>query len=159
MAFYAKNVYTSLDIPSKLSTTQDGFIVYADDETNEYYLINYVGNETKITLPESINGNNYEIYQYTFFDCSSLESITIPDSVTSIGEYAFSGSYSWLDVVYYGGTESDWAEISIGRYNDGLTAATRYYYSESQPTEEGNFWHYAEDGVTPVIWTKETAES
>jgi hypothetical protein len=33
-----------------------------------------------------------------------------------------------------------------------LTSATRYYYSESQPTDEGNYWHYSTDGVTPVVW-------
>ena len=77
--------------------------------------------------------------------------------MTYIGSYAFNYCYS-LEVVYYGVTESDWEEIIIGRSNDDLTAATRYYYSETQPTEEGNFWHYAEDGVTPVIWIKETTE-
>lgn len=40
-----------------------------------------------------------------------------------------------------------------------LTNATRYYYSETQPVEEGNYWHYAEDGVTLVVWTKETTEA
>jgi len=36
-----------------------------------------------------------------------------------------------------------------------------YYYSENEPplNEDGtayddNYWHYAEDGVTPVIWKK-----
>ena len=30
------------------------------------------------------------IGDYAFFDCSALTSITIPDSVTTIGDYAFS---------------------------------------------------------------------
>jgi hypothetical protein len=33
-----------------------------------------------------------------------------------------------------------------------LTSAKRYYYSETQPTAEGNYWHYDTDGVTPVVW-------
>ena len=53
--------------------------------------------------------------------------------------------------VYYEGTAEEWAEISIASENYNLTNATRYYYSESQPTEEGNYWHYDENGK-PVAW-------
>ena len=121
--------------------------------------ITYIGNSvfhncaslTSITIPDCVTS----IDSFAFYDCTSLESVIIPDSVTSIGEDAFYGCDS-LEVVYYGGTESDWTEISIGSNNDDLTAATRYYYSETQPTEEGNFWHFDTDGVTPVIWIKET---
>lgn len=28
-----------------------------------------------------------------------------------------------------------------------------YYYSETQPEESGYYWHWAEDGVTPIVWT------
>ena len=40
---------------------------------------------TSITIPESVT----IIGSYAFRGCSSLTSITIPDSVTSIGDYAF----------------------------------------------------------------------
>ena len=40
---------------------------------------------TSITIPDSVTS----IGDYTFRNCSSLMSITIPDSVTSIGSYAF----------------------------------------------------------------------
>ena len=55
-----------------------------------------------------------------------------------------------LTAVYYQGTEAEWALINIERKNDSLLAATRYYYSEAEPTVEGNFWHYV-DGV-PTVW-------
>jgi len=40
---------------------------------------------TKVTIGDSVSlvGN------YAFYNCTSLTSITIPDSVTSIGKYAF----------------------------------------------------------------------
>ena len=44
-------------------------------------------NLISITLPESVTS----IGNYAFFYCSSLTSITIPESVTSIGIYAFCG--------------------------------------------------------------------
>jgi hypothetical protein len=53
--------------------------------------------------------------------------------------------------VYYKGTASEWTEISIGSNNSKLINATRYYYSESEPTTTGNFWHYDTDG-NPVAW-------
>ena len=106
---------------------------------------------TNITIPDSVTSIGYS----AFSNCASLTSIIIGNNVVNIGREAFYGCTS-LDVVYYSGTEKNWAEINIESGNDTLTTATRYCYSETQPTEDGNFWHYAEDGITPVIWTKET---
>ncbi|MBQ4116734.1 MAG: leucine-rich repeat protein, partial [Clostridia bacterium] len=60
-----------------------------------------------------------------------------------------------LSIVYYDGTEEEWNSVSIGNYNDYLKNATRYYYSETAPTTEGNFWHYV-DGV-PTVWPEYVA--
>ena len=102
---------------------------------------------TSITIPDSVTS----IGGSAFRDCDSLTSITIPDSVTSIGDYAFYGCAK-LKTVFYAGTEEQWKAIAIGSNNSSLTSANRYYYSEERPTTTGNYWHYDEDGVTPVIW-------
>jgi hypothetical protein len=102
---------------------------------------------TNITIPDNVT----YIGAYAFWGCGSLISITIPDSVTSIGNNAFENCSS-LTRVYYTGTATDWNNISISSYNSRLTSATRYYYFETEPTEEGNYWHYDTDGVTPVVW-------
>lgn len=47
-----------------------------------------------------------------FYECSSLESITIPASVTEISRCAF-GSCEKLKTVNYKGTKSDWEAIII----------------------------------------------
>ncbi|MDE5968375.1 MAG: leucine-rich repeat domain-containing protein [Muribaculaceae bacterium] len=49
----------------------------------------YINGEeaTELTIPESVTS----IGNYTFAHCSGLTSVTIPEGVTSIGEYAFSG--------------------------------------------------------------------
>ena len=87
VAYYALDVYTSLDKQSKQWETDDGFMFYEDGDT--CYLFGYKGNKTDITLPENCNGKNYEIYKYAFYSCNSLTSVVIPDSVKSIGDDAF----------------------------------------------------------------------
>jgi hypothetical protein len=58
-----------------------------------------------------------------FYKCSSLKSITIPSSVTSIGDYAFYNCSNLQNVIYEG-TEEEWSGISIGTKNSYLTKVT-----------------------------------
>ena len=137
---------------------------------------------TSVTIGDGVTS----IGDDAFLGCRELTSIAIPDSVTSIGGRAFNACFSltsvtigsdvayigyyaffecpFLENVYYHGTEVEWESISIIDFNyDALSFATVYYYSESDPFEgegavtEGNYWHYADDGVTVVVWTKESA--
>ena len=72
-------------------------------------------------------------------------SIVIPKTVTRINSYAFSVSKS-LTTIFYGGNASEWSKV-----NGHVSNKTVYFYSEIEPTTEGNFWHYV-DGVT-TVWT------
>ena len=56
----------------------------------------------------------------------SLISVTIPNSVTSIGYGAFEGC-SKLKEVNYKGTQEQWNKIEIGKYNSCLTNAKINY--------------------------------
>ena len=92
VGYYAKHVYAE-EGGSWLSDTEDGFRFFYDGETG--CLVAYYGDETKLTLPESFTAydgtevTSYQIYEYAFYNCDSLASIIIPDSVTSIGSSAF----------------------------------------------------------------------
>ena len=63
-----------------------------------HYLASYSGNDSDLVLPDSYNGENYRIADNAFEDCSSLTSITIPESVTSIGILAFAGCSSLTSI-------------------------------------------------------------
>ena len=79
---YALDVYTDKNAPSKL-TRENDFIIHTVE--NLKTLVNYVGNETEITIPSVISHVGYGV----FYNCSSLTSIEIPNGVTSIGDSAF----------------------------------------------------------------------
>ena len=105
-----------------------------------------------ITIPANVT----VIKNNAFFYCGDLETIIIPASVMIVGDKAFDRCDS-LAAVYYGGAdETAWNNISIGTDNDTLTNATIYYYSETQPLSEGNYWRYI-NGV-PTVWENVTLE-
>ncbi|MCH5163503.1 MAG: leucine-rich repeat protein, partial [Clostridiales bacterium] len=64
------------------------FLIYE----NEAFLIGYNGDDHALALPNSINGMQYSIAPYAFYYNSKIASIMIPASVTTIGDFAFSGT-------------------------------------------------------------------
>ena len=128
------------------------------------------------------DGSVTVIFNWAFVDVWTMPHMIIPDAVEEIGGNAFCGctGLEWLVigsgvkhighdilinanasvVIYYMKSAEDWENIAIVGYNHPglgdnieLENAPRYYYSEEEPTEEGNFWHYV-DGV-PTPWETE----
>jgi hypothetical protein len=91
-----------------------------------------------------------EIKTYSFFDCSNLEEIILGNGIININRLAFAESIKIKRVFYNGTSTFAEATINIYPYNEPLTSATWYYYSETQPTSQGNFWHYVNG--KPKIW-------
>ena len=95
------------------------------------------------TIPNSVTS----IGDDAFSNCKSLTSVTIPDSVTSIGEWAFFGCSSLTDV-YYAGSEAQWKAISISSAgNDDLLNANIHY-------NYGSHTHSYKDVVTAPTCTE-----
>jgi hypothetical protein len=70
----------------------------------------------------------------------------IPDSVKSIAKDIFKNSA--VERVYYGGTASDFNQITIT--GNALSSVTVYYYSEEEPLFDGLYWHYVNGAVE--VW-------
>ena len=100
VAYYAKEVHTG---ESKI-VNKNNFLFYSYNGVN--YLLGYVGTDSDITLPENYNGESYTIYQYAFYYCDSLTSVTIPNSVTSIGDSAFEKCLNLTSVTIGNGVTS-----------------------------------------------------
>jgi len=99
----------------------------------------------------TVGGGVQSIGQQAFYQCASLESVVIDRSVTTIGAQAFAQCSSLVSV-YYTGVAAEWNLIKMPEKNNTFPkAATVYYYSETQPTRAGNWWHYDENGAI-AIW-------
>jgi len=86
-----KHVYTDASEESKLFTTRNGFVFYAN--RSDRFLLGHESIHTQIELilPSNCNGSNYVILKSVFSECDNLLSVTIPGTVTEIGEGAFAG--------------------------------------------------------------------
>ncbi len=145
-AFYGCTSLTAVHITDITAWCK---IAFMSDVSNPlYYAHNLYLNGSLITdleIPNAITTIKFS----SFFDCSALTTITIPNSVTNITSCAFFRCDN-LANIYYIGTAEEWSAIAIGDDNDPLTSATVYFYSETEPTEMGNYWHYVE-GI-PTVW-------
>ena len=108
---------------SLTSVTIPNSVTYIDDKV----FLNCTS-LTSIEIPEGVT----EIRTEVFYGCANLSSVSIPSSVTSIGNSAFFKCNN-LNDVYYSGTQTQWSQISIDRYNTPLTSAT-IHYNSSGPT-------------------------
>lgn len=115
-AFYRCSVLSSISIPTSLTSIESEAFSYCDKLSKVYIrsieawckidfkssLLQTGGSlyqngvlVTSVTLPDEMTS----IGQYMFYNCSKLESVTIPNGVTSIGTSAFSGCSSLSSIV------------------------------------------------------------
>ena len=108
--------YSELDISA--GSSDHGYVAYYAHEVYTFetvggvrYLAEYTGSATDIILPDSYMGESYAIANDVFYGMG-VRSVVIPDSVTSIGSYAFSNC-------------TDLVSITLG---DGVTSIGDYAF-------------------------------
>ena len=73
-------------------TTEDGLTYRIYSEESYAEITGYNGNGKNLIIPESLDGVPVtSIGQQAFVNCTTLESVEIPDSITRMGYWAFSG--------------------------------------------------------------------
>ena len=137
-AFYDNRALKRITIPTNVTSIGDyaffqcealmGVAIPNSVTTIGDYAFSNCGTLTSVTIPNGVTS----IGQCAFGGCRSLDSVTISKSVTSISKNAF-GACPSLSDVYYAGTASDWAKITIGDGNEDLTNAT-LHCAKSAPT-------------------------
>lgn len=79
----------------------------------------YNGTAADVTIPSHYKGKPVTMIDHAAFHDSAVTSVTIPDSVTFIGNYAFAGCPSSMTVTYPG-SKTQWDAITKGSNNDVL---------------------------------------
>ena len=134
-AFENCSSLTSIEIPSSVTSI-------------DFYAFENCSSLTNVTFEEGSQLTT--IGRYAFSGCENLTSIIIPKSLTSISECAFYKCSS-LTKVYYAGTEKEYDAITVNSTgNTQLSEATIYYFSDSEPQGNGNYWHYDENGSVKI---------
>ena len=136
----------------KVINAPNGFIegdfVWIENE-NGMTLAGYMGNATELTLPADYKGEDYAIGANVFNGNKTITSVTIPNSVTSIGEDAFIGCNNLKTVINF-------SNLTFSKYssNYGYVA----YYADkviNAPNGfiEGDFvWFENENRMTLVAY-------
>ena len=149
--------WCEIDLKDKYTIAYDANNIYFM-ENDEYYLA-----ESELIIPsevEVIKNNQFSGFKKVntfvvsenitsigdncFANCYGLERIVLPTSLTSIGNDFISGCGS-LSGIFYLGTSDSWNQI-----NKPNISVNVYYYSENEPEDSGNYWHYVDEKIT--IW-------
>lgn len=133
-AFYSCDSLTVLHLPDSLVTIEDDAFCRCDSLT---------------TIVFTLNSNLQYTGQNSFSYCENLTKVVIPKSLKSISATTFF-NYSMI-TIYYQGNLAEWenVHVDVNNFNDN-ELENIHFYSETQPAEEGNYWHYV-DGL-PVAW-------
>ena len=94
------------DDESALKETEDGFVYFSYNGKN--YIIRYRETTSELTLPENLDGESYEIYNYAFYGRTDIFKLTVSEGVTKIGNNAFYGAKKLYEVFNY-------SQINIGK--------------------------------------------
>ena len=149
---------------------QNGYLFVTIDDI--HYLVGYVGNLTKLTLPDSFNGESYvvrknafdaradithliissgvvEIEESAFRYCQNLVSVTLGENLAAIGEGAFASCYRLVEVINNGSS----LHLTKGSEDNGQIAyyALEIHTGESKLSNVNNYLFYTYEGENYLV--------
>jgi hypothetical protein len=136
------------ELPGKVKPFQptegvSGDFRYATNPGNTVTIIGYTGNGGTVDIPKQLNRKRViGIGQQAFYQCTSLTGITIPDSVTSIGYYAF---ISLTSVTFQG-------MIPLSGFNEFAFGG---FLRETYFAPSGGIGTYTRTNMGLPTWTKQ----
>ena len=102
------------------------------------------------SLQRAVLGNGLKVLEKSIFsNCGKLTEVIVSKTVKKIPTSVFY-SCNQLASVYYCGSEEEWGRIGDVNFDSPLRSAVKYYYSEQQPLQDGNYWRFI-DGI-PTKW-------
>ncbi len=81
--------YAIENVTTQLGGVKNDYVFYQN--AGSYYLLAYLGTDTVLTLPTSVEGNYYYIVDYAFYVNKEITEVNISNGVIRIGAYAFNG--------------------------------------------------------------------
>ena len=123
-AFFASGVQNIIvEQGNKAYVAEDNVLYTADRKTLVFCPADQT--RTSFAVPEGVE----TVGDYAFTQADRLVSVSLPESVTSIGASAFRFMRG-LQTVSYAGTEEQWQQIAIGEFNDSLDTAALEFQPE-----------------------------
>ncbi len=141
---------TISDSVTSIGNSAFTFSGYYEDESNWENHALHIGNHLVETIgiigDYPIKKETKVIADSAFEACYEISSVTVPNSVTHIGNGAFYECGGITDV-YFGGTQEEWNNITIGKDNEDFTNATLHfvdYFTAKfpEPASYNNFARY-----------------
>ncbi len=110
MSLLLSLILTILVIPlsqiTVFAATSEDYQYSINRKDNTAELTNYKGSETELVIPSEIDGHRVTSIRDAFSACNSVQKVTIPASIKSISEGAFSNCRSLKEVIIEEGTQS-----------------------------------------------------
>lgn len=108
--------------PFAEDTLIDGVLYVGTDTTNIETYLGYEGRTDIVSV--IIPDGRTKIGKCVFESCTNIRDITIPTSVTDLGDGTFGNTY--IGEIYYGGTKAQWSNLNIGSAFNSLSGITVY---------------------------------
>lgn len=100
--------------PVQADDDSSDFTYEVDSDTGEGYLTGYTGSATEITLPDTLDDVTITgISADAFYNCTTLEKVTISANITDIGESVFFGCENIKEFDVETGSETYYVEDGV----------------------------------------------